>query len=56
MHEFHMRFLESDIPADVLAWLGLQLRSCSASEFHAVELDKEKVHTMYIGIQYATQC
>ena len=46
MHEVHTRYLASDIHADVLAWLGVQQRSYSASEFHTVELDKEKVQAM----------
>ena len=47
MHNVHARYLASNIHADVLARLGVQQRSYSASEFHAVELDKEKVHDMY---------
>ena len=46
VHKLHTRYLASDIQANILVWLGLQQRSCSASEFHAVELDREKVHTM----------
>ena len=41
-----MRYLAIDVHADILVWLGVQQRSYSASEFHTVELDKEKVHTM----------
>ena len=47
IYEVPMRYLASDIHADILAWLGLQQRSGSASEFHTVELDKEKVHIIY---------
>ena len=46
MHKVHKRYLASDIHTDALAWLGVQQRSCIASEFHAVELDKETVHAM----------
>ena len=45
-HKVCMRYLASDIHADILAWLGVQQRSYSASEIYAVELDKEKVHTI----------
>ena len=37
MHEVHMRYLANDIHADVLAWLRVQQRACSASEFYKVE-------------------
>ena len=46
LHEVHTRYLAIDLHADILAWLGIQQRSYSASEFHTVELDKEKVHIM----------
>ena len=46
MHEFCMRYLASDVQADVLAGLGLQQRNCSTSDFHTVELDREKVNTL----------
>ena len=49
MHEVCMRYLASDIHADVLAWLGLQQRSGSASEFHAVELDTERYTLCVLG-------
>ena len=57
MHEVHMRYLASDVHADVFAWLGLQQQSSSASEFHAVELDKETGYMLGIlGIKNATHC
>ena len=46
MNKLCMRYLASDVYADVIAWLEVQKRIYSASEFHAVELDKEKVHAM----------
>ena len=46
MYKVCTRYLVSDVHADVLAYLGVQQRSYSASEFHAVELNKEKVHAI----------
>ena len=45
-HKVWTRYMASNIHADILAWLGFQQRSYSASEFPWVELDKEKVHSM----------
>ena len=54
MHKVHIRYLASDIHVDVLAWLGSQQREASsASEFHMVELDKERYMLCVLG---ATQC
>ena len=38
VHEVHKRYLASEVRADVLAWLGCQQRSWSASEFYEIEL------------------
>ena len=53
MHEVCTRYLASDVQADVLAWLGIQQRNYSASEFHIVELVRKQYTLCVLG---ATQC
>ena len=46
MHKVRTKYLASDVQADILIQLGCQQRSYSASEFHPVEMDKEKVYVI----------
>ena len=63
MHEVYTRYLARDLQADVLAQLGCQQTSCSASEFYKVELSSmwwiwiQKRYTIYVlGVKHASKC
>ena len=48
-----MRYLASDVHADILAWLEIQQRCYSASVFQAVELVRKWYMLCVLG---ASQC